>query len=55
MSFGTEYAIRVYSADGKLTRIIRRRRTPVKVTSADIDTFVTEWSKRWIRDGSPAT
>jgi hypothetical protein len=50
LGFGTEYAIRVYSADGKLTRIIRRRWTPVKITNADIDTFVTEWSKRWIKE-----
>ena len=50
LGLGNEYAIRVYSADGRLTRIIRRRWTPVKVTDADIDAFVTEWSKRWIKE-----
>ena len=50
LGFGNEYAIRVYSADGKLTRVIRRRWSPVKITDADIDTFVTEWSKRWIKE-----
>ena len=53
LGFANEYAIRVYSADGKLTRVIRRRWTPVKVTDADIDTFVTEWSKRWIKETGP--
>jgi hypothetical protein len=48
--FPTEYSIRVYATDGKLTRIIRRQWSPVKVTRKDIDTYVEEWSKRWIKE-----
>ncbi len=48
--FPTEYSIRVQSADGTLKRIIRRRWSPVKVASSDIDRYVEEWSKRWIKE-----
>jgi hypothetical protein len=51
--YGGEYAIRVFAADGTLTRIIRRRWTPTRVTDADIDEYVTEWSKRWVRGTGP--
>ncbi len=47
--YGGEYAIRVYSSDGALRRIIRRRWSPAKVTRADIDAYVEEWSRRWIK------
>jgi hypothetical protein len=49
LGYGGEYSIRVYSFDGKLEQVIRRRWTPVRVTRGDIDAYVTEWSKRWIR------
>ena len=49
IGLGTEYSIRVYGRDGRLTRIIRRAWTPVNVKSSDIDTYVVEWGKRWIR------
>ena len=48
IGLGTEYSIRVYDRAGRLTRIIRRQWTPVKVTERDIDTYVVEWGKRWI-------
>jgi hypothetical protein len=47
VGYGTEYSIRVYSAAGDLERIITRRWTPVRITSADVDHFVTEWAKSW--------
>jgi hypothetical protein len=47
--FPSEYSIRIYSQRGQLQRIIRRAWTPVHVTNADIETFVTEWGKRWIK------
>lgn len=49
LGFGSEYAIRVYSATGVLERVIQRAWTPTEVTQQDIDTFVEEWGKRWIR------
>ena len=49
IGLGTEYSIRVYGRDGRLSRIIRRPWTPVPVTSRDIDTYVVEWGKRWIK------
>ena len=48
--FPTEYSIRVLSPDGAVKRIIRRRWSPVKVTRADIDSYVEEWSRRWIKE-----
>ncbi len=51
--YGAEYAIRVYSSDGDLEQIIRRDWTPVPVTRADIDQYVTEWAKRWITATGP--
>jgi hypothetical protein len=46
---GDQYSIMQFSSDGRLTRIIRRRWAPRQVTSADIDAYVKEWGKRWIR------
>jgi hypothetical protein len=54
LGFGTEYAIRVYSTSGVLQRILRRHWVPVRVTSKDIDTYVTEWGKRWIKSTGAA-
>jgi hypothetical protein len=51
--YGGEYSIRVFSISGGLERIIRRRWTPTRVTSADIDQFVTDWAKRWIKATGP--
>ncbi len=49
IGFGSEYAIRVYTPQGSLKHIIRRAWIPVRVTKADIDEYVVEWGKRWIR------
>ena len=49
IGLGTEYSIRVYGRDGRLSRIVRRQWTPVSVTERDIDSYVVEWGKRWIR------
>ncbi len=49
VGIGTDYAIRVYTVEGHLKQIIRRAWTPVRVTNADIDEYVREWGKRWIR------
>jgi hypothetical protein len=49
VAYGAQYSIQVYSSDGRLERIIRRRWTPVRVTRQDIESYVTEWAKRWIR------
>jgi hypothetical protein len=49
IGYGSEYTVRVYAAQGKLLRIIRRAWTPVHVTRADIDAYVVEWGKRWIK------
>ncbi len=51
--YGGEYSIRVLSSNGDLERIIRRRWTPVRVTRADINEYVTEWSKRWVKATGP--
>lgn len=50
IGLGTEYSIRQYTREGRLVRIIRRAWTPTRVTSRDIDQYVTEWGKRWIRE-----
>ena len=50
IGLGTEYSIRQYARDGRLVRIIRRSWTPRRVTSRDIDEYVVEWGKRWIRE-----
>ena len=52
--YGAEYSIRVYARDGTLKRIIRRSWTPQRVTKADIDTYVVEWGKRWIKSTGAA-
>lgn len=49
IGYGSEYTIRAYSSQGKLLRIIRRAWTPTHVTRADIDAYVVEWGKRWIK------
>jgi hypothetical protein len=47
--FPSDYSIRAYSADGRLTRIVRRRWTARRVTDADKDEHTVEWGKRWIQ------
>jgi len=47
--FPSEYSVRAYSADGRLTRIVRRRWTAQHVTEADKDAHTIEWGRRWIR------
>jgi 6-bladed beta-propeller protein len=49
IGYGSEYVIRVYTVQGQLRQIIRRSWTPVRVTNADIDRYVIEWGKRWIK------
>ena len=53
VGYGGEYSIRVYSTAGKLVRVIRRQWTPVQVSQRDIDAYVAEWAKRWIRATGP--
>ena len=53
VGYGGEYSIRVYSAAGKLIRVVRRQWTAVPVSQRDIDAYVTEWAKRWIRATGP--
>ena len=53
VGYSAEYSIRVFSSNGSLERVIRRRWTPTRVTRADIDEFVTEWGKRWITATGP--
>jgi hypothetical protein len=52
--FGSEYAISVYTRTGSFSHIIRRAWTPRKVTKADIDSYVVEWGKRWIKSSGAA-
>jgi hypothetical protein len=47
--FPAEYRIRVYTRNGELRRIISRKWSPVAITRSDIDAYVVEWGKRWIR------
>lgn len=54
IGFGSEYAINVYTRAGALSHIIRRAWTPRKVTKADIDSYVVEWGKRWIKSTGAA-
>jgi hypothetical protein len=46
---GAEYAIQVYTRTGTLSHVIRRAWTPRRVTKADMDSYVIEWGKRWIK------
>jgi hypothetical protein len=46
--FGSRYEIRAYALDGTLQSIIRRKWTPVPISDADWETWVVEWSKRWV-------
>jgi hypothetical protein len=41
--FNKDYTIRVYDADGKLQRLIRRSWTPRRLTSRDVDEYVDGW------------
>lgn len=43
LGFGSEYSIRVYTAAGRLERIIRRAWTPERV---DVDAWTAQWLKR---------
>jgi hypothetical protein len=49
VGFGAQYAIRVFSKDGRLQRIIHRRWTPTRVASGETDRYAEAWGKRWIR------
>ena len=53
IGLGTEYSIRQYTRDGSLARIIRRVWAPARITGDDIDRYVVEWGKRWIRSTGP--
>jgi hypothetical protein len=48
VGFGEQYAIRVYSNDGRLQSIIRRAWKPEPVTPERWDYWVVEWAKLWI-------
>lgn len=48
LGFGARYEIRAYAPDGTLQSVIRRRWTPAPITDADWETWVVEWSKRWV-------
>ncbi len=52
--FGDQYAIRVYGSDGTLRSIIRRAWTPVRITSAEWEQWVVEWSKLWVKEQGTA-
>jgi hypothetical protein len=45
--FPDQYAIRVYDADWKLERIIRRAWTPRPLTGTEIDVYVDGWMQMW--------
>jgi hypothetical protein len=45
--FPEQYVIRVYDADWKLQRIVRRAWTPRPFTSADRDAYVDGWMQMW--------
>ena len=48
VGFGSRYEVRAYGLDGALQLIIRRAWTPIPISDADWETWVIEWSKRWI-------
>jgi hypothetical protein len=48
LGYGARYEARAYDHTGRLRTIIRRTWTPVPITDADWETWVVEWSKRWI-------
>ena len=52
--FGSEFSIRAYTADGKLDRIVRRKWTGASITRADIDIYMAEWARRWIKSTGAA-
>ena len=45
--FSDAYAIRVYDAEWKLERIIRRAWTPRPLTGPDLDAYVDGWMQMW--------
>ncbi len=45
--FSDEYAIRVYDAEWKLERIVRRAWTPRPFTGPDLDAYVDGWMQMW--------
>lgn len=45
--FNDQYAIRVYDAEWKLQRIIRRAWTPRRLTARDLDEYVDGWMQMW--------
>ena len=47
VGFSDRYAIRVYNADWKLERIIRRAWTPRRLTGSEIDAYVDGWMQMW--------
>ena len=47
--FGSDFEIRVYTENGDIARVLRRRFAPRAVTRDDIDGFVKEWGKRWLK------
>ncbi|MBK7596337.1 MAG: hypothetical protein IPJ11_14120 [Gemmatimonadetes bacterium] len=49
VGLGTAYSISVYTRDGTLSHTIRRAWSPRRVTKADVDSYMTEWGKRWIK------
>ena len=51
---GLDYSVQVYSRSGRLSHTIRREWTPRKVTKGDIDIYVVEWGKRWIKSTGAA-
>ena len=51
---GLDYSIQAYTRTGILSHTIRRAWTPRKVTKSDIDSYVVEWGKRWIKSTGAA-
>jgi hypothetical protein len=45
--FSDDYSIRVYDAEWKLERIIRRAWTPRPLTGRDLDIYVDGWMQMW--------
>jgi hypothetical protein len=47
LGFSDQYSIRVYDADWRLARIVRRAWTPRALTAGDLDTYVDGWMRLW--------
>ena len=45
--FNNEYTIRVYDAEGKLQRLVRRSWLPRRLTSREVDEYVDGWLQMW--------